>query len=365
MNALERYLACVTFKKVDRVFFHEFSIRRATLEHWYNEGLPRDVHVEDFFRFDWFWNGVSIDLGPIPPYDVIVLEETERYVKMRDAKGATVKYFKVHNTGFDTRQWLDFRVKSEEDFKELKGRFNPKTPKRYPRYWKVYAKLARFREAPYRISIPGQFWWVRDYMGLHNLLKSFYVKPNLVHEMMDFCTDFLLEALHPLLDETEVDAVTINEDMAYKTGPMIGPSFFKEFMFNNYRRLSKFLKEHGVTVVFWDTDGNPGPLLPLIVEAGINGWLPMEIAAEVDPIEVRKRFSKLVLLGGIDKRVLALGDKSDIEKEINKKVSVLLKDGGYLPTVDHAVAPETPLKNYVHYLRLLKKLGVGPKNMGE
>jgi uroporphyrinogen decarboxylase len=209
------------------------------------------------------------------------------------------------------------------------------------------------------MTIPGQFWWTRDYLGLHNLLKSLFMEPLLVHQMMDFYTDFILEVLHPLLDETEIDVVTIDEDMAYKTGPMISPSLFKEFMFNNYRRVTKLLREHNVKVIFWDSDGNPGALLPLIVKAGMNGWVPMEIAAGVDPLEVRKQFPQLVLGGGIDKRVLASGKKADIQREISKTVPVLLESGGYLPMVDHAVAPETPLENYVHYLRALNELGVG------
>jgi uroporphyrinogen decarboxylase len=312
---------------------------------------------------DWFWNETYVDYGPLPSYETVILEETPKYVLLKDGLGATVRYFKEHNTGFDTRQWLEFRVKNLEDFKELKRRFIPESPRRYPYRWKPYAKLSKYREAPYRTVIPGQFWWTRDYVGLHNLLKFFYTKPSLIHEMMDFCTDFVIETIHPLLDEAEIDSAMIQEDMSYKTGPMISPSFFKEFMFANYQRLARFLKEHGIKVIFWDSDGDPGPVLDLIVKTGINGWVPMEIASDVDPLEIRKRFPKLVLWGGIDKRIIAFGKKEDIKKEITKKVPFLLREGGYLPTIDHAVAPETPLSNYIYYLHELKKCGVGTEKL--
>jgi len=363
LNSLKRFLACVSFKKVNNVFFHEFSIRKATLEHWYKEGLPNDVYVEDFFGFDRFWSGIPVNFEPIPPYDTVVLEEKDRYVILQDGKGATVKYFKVHDTGFDTRQWLDFRVKTQEDFEELKTRLNPKSPKRYPPGWRSYARLIKYRDAPYMIGVPGQFWFARDYIGLFNLLKFFYVKPNLIHEMMNYCVDFVIETIHPLLDEAEVDAVTIAEDMSYKTGPMIGPFTFKEFMFDNYKRLAGFFKDHGVKVIFWDTDGNPDPILSLMVKAGINGFVPIEAAAEVNPVEIGRKFPELVLRGGIDKRVLAMGTEGEIKEEIMKKVPTLIRRGGYLPTVDHAVAPETPLRNYIFYLKILKSLGVGPENL--
>jgi len=361
MNSLERFLASVSFKRSlpDRVFYNEYhGIRKATQERWYEQGLPRDVHIEDYFGFDGFWRGISVNFDPIPPYDTIVLEETERYIILRDSYGATVKYFKVHDTGFDTRQWLDFRVKNESDFKELKRRFNPRSTKRYPPFWKSYAKLAKFRDMPYLVRVPGQFWWTRNYMGLPNLLKGFYTKPNLIHEMMDFCIDFIIETIHPLLDEASVDTIMINEDMAYKTGPMIGPSLFKEFMFENYCEFFSFLKDHEVKLICWDTDGNPGPLLPFMIKAGINGWTPLENAAGVSPVEIGKRFPSLVLWGGIDKRVIAHGNKRDIEKEVMSKVPFLLDRGGFLPTIDHAVPPETPLENYIYYLKILRSIEV-------
>ncbi|RLE81753.1 MAG: hypothetical protein DRJ51_03115 [Thermoprotei archaeon] len=363
---LERFLNTVSFKRPRRVFFREFSLRKATLEKWYEQGLPRDIHPDEFFGFDRYWScGFHVDFGPIPPYETVVLEETDRYVIVRDKFGATVKYFKVHDTGFDTRQWLDFKVKDRKDFEDVKKRFNPHSPKRYPPYWRALVRCIEIRDAPFGVSFPGQFWWTRDFMGLHGLLRAFYKQPDLVHEMMDFYTEFVIETLHPLLDEVSIDFVVINEDMAYKSGPMIGPSLFKEFMYENYKTLAKFLKEHGVKVVFWDSDGNPEPLLPLLIKAGINGFLPLEAAAGVDPVEVGRKYPDLVLLGGIDKRVLAFGTERDIEREIMRKVPSLLTRGGYIPTVDHAVPPEVSLKNYIFYLKVLKGLGVGPESLRE
>ncbi|MFH0965828.1 MAG: hypothetical protein V2A58_17665, partial [Planctomycetota bacterium] len=65
----------------------------------------------------------------------------------------------------------------------------------------------------------------------------------------------------------------------------------------------------------------------------------------------------LAILGGIDKRPLAQG-KKEIEKEVFCKVPWLLKQGGYVPTIDHHVPPDVPFENFAFYRRLVEDLVV-------
>ena len=72
---------------------------------------------------------------------------------------------------------------------------------------------------------------------------------------------------------------------------------------------------------------------------------------------MRKKFGKnLIIIGGIDKRTLAKS-KTGIKKEVEKKVGTLLKNGGYFPSIDHSVPSDVPLKNYLYYLEIVRKLG--------
>jgi uroporphyrinogen decarboxylase len=61
------------------------------------------------------------------------------------------------------------------------------------------------------------------------------------------------------------------------------------------------------------------------------------------------------MIGGIDKRVLSRG-KSEIKQEVMSKVPWLLEQGGYIPSVDHAVPADVPYENYIYYLGLLREV---------
>lgn len=46
------------------------------------------------------------------------------------------------------------------------------------------------------------------------------------------------------------------QDMSYKNGRLVSPTFFRKFMLASYRKLTKFLKENGVDTILVDSDGD-------------------------------------------------------------------------------------------------------------
>jgi len=136
---------------------------------------------------------------------------------------------------------------------------------------------------------------------------------------------------------------------------------FKEFMVPCYQRITSLLREHGVDLIFVDSDGDSGPLIPLWLEGGLNGFYPIEVAAGMDPVALRKQYGpNLLLIGGMDKRVLAK-DKDAIEEEIMKKLPYLFSTGGYISWTDHLVPPDVPFENYMYYLKRMKEISLSPE----
>ena len=90
----------------------------------------------------------------------------------------------------------------------------------------------------------------------------FYDNSMLVHEMMEYVADFTVVALERALSEVDVDYVFFNEDMAYKTASMISPKMVKQFMWPRYRKIVRFLRDKGVSVLIMDCDGHISELIP-------------------------------------------------------------------------------------------------------
>ena len=143
--------------------------------------------------------------------------------------------------------------------------------------------------------------------------------------------------------------------MCYKNGPLLSPDMFKKYLVPCYRKITDLLRSKGVDLIFVDSDGDVRKLLPLWLEAGVNGFLPFEVQCGMDVNYFRKEYGRdCLMMGGIDKRALITGGK-DIDAEL-RRVAPLVEEGGYIPWLDHSVPPDVSYDNFLYYMDGLNRL---------
>ena len=143
--------------------------------------------------------------------------------------------------------------------------------------------------------------------------------------------------------------------MTYNCGSFISPQFFKEIFLPQYKRLTGFLKHHGVKNIIVDSDGNSLELIPLWIEGGITGHYPLEqCCPDMNILNLRKKFPNLQLFGGINKKVISK-DKNAVDLELNK-ISDVIKQRGYIPYADHCIVEDVPLENMIYYRDRLRNI---------
>lgn len=354
------------FEPVDRPPNFELGAWGQTKEQWIREGMPAHVAEEmSFYEMPFF--GVErrgfcrVNYGMRPAFEQQVLQEDERHVVFRDEGGIVRRALKegtVRGTRPSMDQYISFPVTDRESFERMKRRFDPMDPDRYPATWNKLVQQYRSRDYPLCLvpnACLGLYSTPRRWMGTEAACVMFYDDPKLMHDMLDFIADFIIQVTARALQDVQVDYFNWFEDFAFKTGPLVSPAIFRQFLLPRYKRVNEHLRSHGVDTITLDTDGNCDVLIPLLIEAGINGLWPLEVAAGNDPRQMRKEYGRdLTLSGGIDKRVLAQ-DKKAIEEEVMSKVPPLVADGGYIPTIDHTVPPDVPYENLLYYLEVKAK----------
>ena len=368
MTNRERFVNTLQFRAVDRAPMIEAGLWNQTYKRWISEGMPEDVYAEklflngnEFFGLDRiYW--IPLKFTMIPSFEEEIIEETDRYLIKRQASGQITKALKEGAVGrhrLSMDQHLEAPVKTRADFQAIKKRYDPTSPIRYPEWWSDVARSLKGRDYP--VGLPptgsiGFFSRIREWMDTENACTIFLDDPAWAHEMVEFIAEFTLNVIERAIQDVDVDFFWWFEDYAFKTGPLVSPSIFKEFLLEPYRRVNDRLRAAGISIIAQDTDGNAEVLLPLHLEAGINLYLPLECAAGNDPVRIRKEYRHdLLLWGGIDKRVLAQ-DKRAIQDELNYKIPPLVQDGGYIPMLDHTVPPNVPYENWLYYLDYKRKL---------
>ncbi|MBI3985521.1 MAG: hypothetical protein HY343_01260 [Lentisphaerae bacterium] len=368
MNPRERYLATVKFETPDRIPLEPGGARKSTRDTWLRQGLPREVaNINDYaYRqaggtLDWpepavpFW----VNERMIPQFEEKVLERKERSQIVQDWKGNiceignefTPEYLR-NAIDFVTRRWIKCPVESRADWEDMKRRYNPDDPVRFPGDASAVSRRMAARTSYAAIYFSGPFWQLREWLGFENLCTLFYDDPAFVRDMIAFWTDYISRLLENTFKIAVPDEVHLSEDMAYKSFSMISPAMTREFILPTYKRWGAIVRKAGCPVYAMDSDGFVGELIPLWIEAGINLCDPLEVAAGNDLPALRRQFGRTIAFrGGVDKRAMAKGGTA-IEAEL-QRLEPVIRNGGYIPGCDHGVPPDIAWPDYVKFVKLL------------
>ena len=383
MNGREKVLSCLNFDKGSRSVKAEFAFWYETLDRWYGEGLPKgeglpeqaighnirsnfntnflnekmvDNDVCHYFDFDFKSHSILNDFSPM--YEKVTIEENDEFIIFKDDYGITQKRLKDERGGIRSSMpmYLDFPIGSKDDFLDYKERVSTDFEKRMETDWVKTARQARSEGQLIMLCgrSNGFFWFPRKMMGLERFLMTIYDDPVLLNDMLDFILDTTISFWEYILEKVEVDFVLINEDMAFKGGPLLSLDSFRELLEPRYVKLTDFLKKYKIKNIFVDSDGDMTSLIPLLLNSGISGILPFEVTGSMDLIKIRKDYPGLQIAGGINKMKL-FGDKHEIDNEL-EKVPHMLKKGGYIPFVDHSVPPLISWDNFVYYREKLNDI---------
>ena len=377
MTCRERFQAIIRRRPVDRLPYTFGGPRASTFAAWRKQGLSEDQQRawHTFTHSDPQMGVGKFYTGPWPEFEERIISEQGNIRTWVDGWGVKrIDAIRQPTEGFATRKYIEFPVKSLEDFERIKPRFDPHSPERttpidevpptlnpdgYRHHppggtsWRDLVDPCNEADVPVSLSIPSLYWTTRDWCGFEGLSVMFYDQPKLVHEMFEYWTWFLIELLDEPLSHIKVDLVTLNEDMAYKKQSMISPSHMREFMLPCYKRLYEFFKSRAVDAVVMDSDGYNNQILDAMYPEGIDGIQPIEIAAGNDPEEILTNYPGIYIHGGVDKRELRFS-LEQLRAEVVKRYATAREHGGYVPHVDHGVPPDIPLRNFLYYVELAK-----------
>jgi len=323
MNNRERFNRAMNFESVDRLPLIEWaSWWKETITRWENEGLPAGIttpwEIKKHFGLDidrQYWLKPRATECPIPEeYGKSLVSDMDSYIKIK-------KYLFPEDA-------FDLKALGELAAKQARG------------------------DIVFWITLEGFFWFSRTLFGIEEHLYAFYDHRELMHAMNQDILNYNLRMLDRCCSICKPDFMTFAEDISYNYGPMISKDFFDEFMAPYYKQIVPRLKEYGIVPIV-DSDGLIDEIIPWFLEVGIEGFLPLERQAGVDVAALRRDYPGLKMIGGFDKMVMRKGE-SAMRAEFERLLPVM-KQGGYVPSVDHQTPPEVSLENYRIYLRLLRE----------
>jgi uroporphyrinogen-III decarboxylase len=200
-------------------------------------------------------------------------------------------------------------------------------------------------------------------MGEEVACLAYYEQPELMEDILATLSDTAFRVLERVSQEVTIDQLSVHEDFAGKSGPLVGPAQIRQYFRPYYQRIWGLLSARGARLFQQDTDGNINPVIDALLECGLTSIYPMEPAAGMDVVALRRKYGRrLAMAGGIDKHVLRQS-KEAIRAELEYKMQPLMRQGGFLFGLDHRIPNGTPLENYRYYVDLGREiLGLPPRS---
>jgi len=345
----EEYLDYMTFRTNERPLFTEiFGPLLGLKDEWLAQGAsPGEIDMSAFRYRRAAWGHIPVNTGWMGAVADEITEETDDYIVGRDRMGRTVKLSKKAAT---LPLPMDYPVKSMDDWLKVKHHY-AFSEERFGKDWVKVAGEHRAAGRVVTVGIPGGFDEPRQLMGEEALCLAYYTQPELIHDILETIGDTAFRALERVSRTVQVDQLVVHEDMAGAGGPLAGPKQVEEFIKPYYRKVWDTLAGRGARVFGQDSDGDMNAVIPAFLEAGLNFMFPMEPAANMDIVKLRREYGpQLAFMGGIDKHVLKR-TKDEIVAELEYKIPPMVATGGCILGLDHRIPNGTPLENYRFYMR--------------
>ena len=340
MTSYERFANALARRPVDMLPV-VVSPWGATVERWKREGhIGPDEDVAEHFGQDmrsagWINGTANLDFVPE------VLEETEETILTKDGNGAMLRRHKLHDS---TPEHVDFTVKDRSGWEEHIKPFLLDVDKRRIPYEWYHNEIAYCKDRQKFFTWGGvaPFELMHPICGHEYMLMGMADDPQWVKDMVNTLADFTIAHLEVLFaDEGKPDGFFFYEDMGFKQRPFMSPAMYREIMLPGHKKLFDYAHSMGCKVIVHSC-GYVEPLVPGLIEAGMDCLQAMEVKAGMDLPTLFTRFGdKIAFYGGLDVRTLISNDRDAIDEELTKKlVPVIRGGGGYILHTDHSEPPE-------------------------
>ncbi|MHB1157027.1 MAG: uroporphyrinogen decarboxylase family protein [Phycisphaerales bacterium] len=204
------------------------------------------------------------------------------------------------------------------------------------------------------------FALARTLVGMEKLLMDMAAGAEYIDPLFRRCVDFQIEIGRGLV-QAGVDAIWVGDDFGSQSSLLFSPGLFRTQVKDHYARLIQSLKQANPQVIpIIHSDGAVGPLLDDLHEVGFEVFNPVQPGVPGHaPKELKDRFGdKFAFWGAIDQQqLLPRGTDEELETDIQQKLNILGKNGGYMIAPAHILQVDVSPQRVETFIRLCMKYG--------
>jgi uroporphyrinogen decarboxylase len=191
-------------------------------------------------------------------------------------------------------------------------------------------------------------WYMR---GFQQMLMDVMLDEEMVRGIMSRVTEFYVSYFTRVLSAARggVDLIFTADDIGDQRGLLMPMVKWETLIKPFHKRLNAAMHEFGAKVIY-HSDGAVMDAVGGLIDMGIDVLQALQFsAAGMDPLRLKSAFGdRLCFAGGVSvQTTLPFGSPDNVRKEVEERIRVLGRDGGYILGPSHYIQAGTPARNIV------------------
>jgi uroporphyrinogen-III decarboxylase len=146
--------------------------------------------------------------------------------------------------------------------------------------------------------------------------------------------------------KSDAPVIMSHDDITWTSGPVFAPDWYRKYIFPWYKKFWRPVKEAGKKLMF-TSDGTYHMFFDDLVQCGPDMFV---MEPTTDMAMFAQKYGKTHgFVGNADTRILLLGKKDDIYREVKRCMDIGKECPGFIMAVGNHIPANTPIENALHY----------------
>ena len=196
----------------------------------------------------------------------------------------------------------------------------------------------------------GPFQYASDLRGMEHFMMDMVMKPNLAGALINKIADTYCGLYKSYLAACgdHIDMIELpGDDYAGNKNLIISPGMFREFIKPAVKRMIVTIRDHNPDIkVMLHSDGAIAPLIPDLIEIGVDVLHPLEPLEATDQAAIKRKYQgEIVFLGGVGITHALRGRPENVVAEVERVFKSLVPGGGYIFAPSNHLQADIPPEN--------------------
>lgn len=191
-----------------------------------------------------------------------------------------------------------------------------------------------------------------DLFGWDLLLTAAGTDPKAFGDLADRYAGWVMQYMKALA-KCDSPVIMLHDDIVWTKGPFLHPDWYRRYIFPNYKKYLQPLLEAGKKVIF-TSDGTYTTFVDDIADCGFHGFV---LEPTTDMAYIAQKYGKThAFIGNADTRVLLMGSRDDIYREVKRCMDIGKNCPGFFMAVGNHIPANTPVDNAMWYNECYEKM---------